>query len=219
VVIHDPNKDEPTTAFALARLVAQPDRPTPIGIFRDVERPVYDELLREQVEQAKRRAGRGRSRGAAGVRQRLGRRELSVDRPSDALSLDTPARRRLATDLLGWGAGATGHRRRWCRTCGTSSRRASPSSEKSWRLRGPRASWLAADHQDPARPAGVRRPAARREAVRTHPSERARHPRSCGDRARLGPRPRSRSCRGGRRRSGTTRPAVDRGIPARCRHG
>jgi len=52
VVIHDPSKDEPTTAFALSRLSHNPVGPTPIGIFRDVRRPVYDELLREQVEQA-----------------------------------------------------------------------------------------------------------------------------------------------------------------------
>ncbi len=57
VVVHDPSKDEPTTAFALARLAHNPVGPTPIGIFRDVRRPVYDRLLREQVEQAE--AGQG----------------------------------------------------------------------------------------------------------------------------------------------------------------
>ena len=59
VVIHEARKEEPTTAFALARLSHNPVGPTPIGIFRDVSRPVYDELLREQVDQAKTEQGEG----------------------------------------------------------------------------------------------------------------------------------------------------------------
>jgi 2-oxoglutarate ferredoxin oxidoreductase subunit beta len=59
VVIHDPTKQEPTTAFALARLAHNPTGPTPIGVFRDVARPVYDDLLREQVEAAQQRQGQG----------------------------------------------------------------------------------------------------------------------------------------------------------------
>lgn len=59
VVIHDPAKREPTTAFALSRLAHNPTGPTPIGVFRDVDRPVYDELLREQVAAAKERQGEG----------------------------------------------------------------------------------------------------------------------------------------------------------------
>jgi 2-oxoglutarate/2-oxoacid ferredoxin oxidoreductase subunit beta len=59
VVIHEPGKAEPTTAFALARLAHNPTGPTPIGIFRSVEAPVYDDLLREQKEQATQRRGEG----------------------------------------------------------------------------------------------------------------------------------------------------------------
>ncbi len=59
VVIHDPKKEEPTTAFALARLSHNPVGPTPIGIFRDVERPVYDELLRDQIDKAQSEQGKG----------------------------------------------------------------------------------------------------------------------------------------------------------------
>ncbi|MFW5934036.1 MAG: 2-oxoacid:ferredoxin oxidoreductase subunit beta, partial [Actinomycetota bacterium] len=59
VVVHDPARDEPTTAFALSRLALNPVGPTPIGIFRDVDRPVYDELVREQVAQAKSDQGEG----------------------------------------------------------------------------------------------------------------------------------------------------------------
>jgi 2-oxoglutarate/2-oxoacid ferredoxin oxidoreductase subunit beta len=59
VVVHDPTKQEPTTAFALARLAHNPTGPTPIGVFRNVERPVYDDLLREQVDAAQQRQGTG----------------------------------------------------------------------------------------------------------------------------------------------------------------
>ncbi len=59
VVVHDPKKEEPTTAFALSRLAHNPVVPTPIGIFRDVDRPVYDELLREQLDEAKAKQGEG----------------------------------------------------------------------------------------------------------------------------------------------------------------
>jgi 2-oxoglutarate ferredoxin oxidoreductase subunit beta len=39
LVVHDP--EDPGLAYALARLADDPSGPTPIGIFRDVERPVY----------------------------------------------------------------------------------------------------------------------------------------------------------------------------------
>ncbi|MEU2834089.1 2-oxoacid:ferredoxin oxidoreductase subunit beta, partial [Streptomyces lavendulae] len=43
----------PTTAFALSRL-ADPDtlHHTPIGVFRDTIRPVYDTLMADQLEAA-----------------------------------------------------------------------------------------------------------------------------------------------------------------------
>jgi 2-oxoglutarate/2-oxoacid ferredoxin oxidoreductase subunit beta len=59
VVIHDALKDEPTTAFALSRLALNPTGPTPIGIFRAVDRPVYDVLVREQIDQARASKGDG----------------------------------------------------------------------------------------------------------------------------------------------------------------
>jgi 2-oxoglutarate ferredoxin oxidoreductase subunit beta len=39
LVVHDP--EDPGLAYALARLADDPSGPTPIGIFREVERPVY----------------------------------------------------------------------------------------------------------------------------------------------------------------------------------
>ncbi|MCC5948572.1 MAG: 2-oxoacid:ferredoxin oxidoreductase subunit beta [Nitriliruptoraceae bacterium] len=59
IVVHDPHRREPTTAFALSRLSHNPTGPTPIGIFRDVDQPVYDDLLRTQVEDARAAKGPG----------------------------------------------------------------------------------------------------------------------------------------------------------------
>ena len=39
--MHDPSRPDPGLAFSLARLADDPTVPTPIGIFRQVERPVY----------------------------------------------------------------------------------------------------------------------------------------------------------------------------------
>ncbi|MGW1642077.1 2-oxoacid:ferredoxin oxidoreductase subunit beta, partial [Streptomyces lavendulae] len=50
---HDAHATSPTTAFALSRL-ADPDtlHHTPIGVFRDTTRPVYDTLMADQLEAA-----------------------------------------------------------------------------------------------------------------------------------------------------------------------
>jgi 2-oxoglutarate ferredoxin oxidoreductase subunit beta len=40
LVVHDAHRDDPSLAFALSRLSSSPDGPTPIGVFRDVRRPV-----------------------------------------------------------------------------------------------------------------------------------------------------------------------------------
>jgi 2-oxoglutarate ferredoxin oxidoreductase subunit beta len=40
VLVHDPHREDPTTAFALAGLAASPGDPTPIGVLRSVSRPV-----------------------------------------------------------------------------------------------------------------------------------------------------------------------------------
>jgi 2-oxoglutarate ferredoxin oxidoreductase subunit beta len=41
LVVHDPATSDPALAYALARLAEEPAGPTPIGIFRQLERPVY----------------------------------------------------------------------------------------------------------------------------------------------------------------------------------
>ena len=41
LIVHDPTRTDPGLAFSLARLANDPSQPTPIGIFRSVERPVF----------------------------------------------------------------------------------------------------------------------------------------------------------------------------------
>src|SRR2546423_7952383 len=58
LLVHDAHHAEPSAAFALSRLTQSTWGATPIGVFRDVERPVYDELMAEQIETARqKRAG------------------------------------------------------------------------------------------------------------------------------------------------------------------
>ncbi|GGY90918.1 2-oxoglutarate ferredoxin oxidoreductase subunit beta [Streptomyces olivaceoviridis] len=60
VLVHDAHTASPTTAFALSRL-ADPDtlHHTPIGVFRSVERPVYDTAMAEQLDTAIEQKGKG----------------------------------------------------------------------------------------------------------------------------------------------------------------
>jgi 2-oxoglutarate ferredoxin oxidoreductase subunit beta len=41
LIVHEPGRIDPGPAFSLAKLAETPTGPTPIGIFRQVERPVY----------------------------------------------------------------------------------------------------------------------------------------------------------------------------------
>src|SRR3982751_3731196 len=52
-VVHDATVDDPAYAFALSRLSGSDLGTTPIGVFRNVERPSYDEILHKQLEDAK----------------------------------------------------------------------------------------------------------------------------------------------------------------------
>ncbi|WP_424212319.1 2-oxoacid:ferredoxin oxidoreductase subunit beta [Streptomyces sp. BI20] len=60
ILVHDAHTASPTTAFALSRL-ADPDtlHHTPIGVFRSVERPVYDTLMADQLDEAVEQQGKG----------------------------------------------------------------------------------------------------------------------------------------------------------------
>jgi len=56
---HDEHAVEPALAFALSRLAHTPHGPTPIGVFRDVDRPVYNALMDEQLAAAAALRGAG----------------------------------------------------------------------------------------------------------------------------------------------------------------
>jgi 2-oxoglutarate ferredoxin oxidoreductase subunit beta len=59
VVIHNTRSESPALAALLAEL-EPPQYPTAVGIFRQVERPAYDELLMGQIREAVSRRGPGR---------------------------------------------------------------------------------------------------------------------------------------------------------------
>jgi 2-oxoglutarate ferredoxin oxidoreductase subunit beta len=74
VLVHDVHHDEPSIAFMLSRLGNIDDGVTPIGIFRDVDRPVYDDEVRRQIEHAQGADGVGDLAGllASGDTWRIG---------------------------------------------------------------------------------------------------------------------------------------------------
>jgi 2-oxoglutarate ferredoxin oxidoreductase subunit beta len=52
LLVHDEQRESPALAFGLSRLAHGPTGPLPIGVFRNIDRPVYDELMSEQLETA-----------------------------------------------------------------------------------------------------------------------------------------------------------------------
>ncbi|HBB86676.1 MAG TPA: 2-oxoacid:ferredoxin oxidoreductase subunit beta [Blastocatellia bacterium] len=58
LLVHDIYLQDPSVAFMLARM-EQPDFPQPVGIFRAVERPSYEELMVDQIEAAIAKVGPG----------------------------------------------------------------------------------------------------------------------------------------------------------------
>jgi 2-oxoglutarate ferredoxin oxidoreductase subunit beta len=53
LLVHDAHEPNPSQAFALAHLASRPSEPTPIGVFRAVERPVYGEAQARELEAAR----------------------------------------------------------------------------------------------------------------------------------------------------------------------
>jgi 2-oxoglutarate ferredoxin oxidoreductase subunit beta len=52
-LVHDPAAEDPAYAFALSRLQDPATlSPTPIGVFRSVQRPVYEDLMEQQLADA-----------------------------------------------------------------------------------------------------------------------------------------------------------------------
>ncbi len=58
LLVHNINLSDPSVAFMLARM-EQPDFPQPVGVFRAVERPSYDQMLADQIETAIAKSGPG----------------------------------------------------------------------------------------------------------------------------------------------------------------
>jgi 2-oxoglutarate ferredoxin oxidoreductase subunit beta len=58
LLIHDEKTADPSHAFLLSRM-RMPDFPEPLGVFRDVQKPVYGELVHDQITQAVKLRGEG----------------------------------------------------------------------------------------------------------------------------------------------------------------
>jgi 2-oxoglutarate ferredoxin oxidoreductase subunit beta len=59
LLVHDEHRDDPSLAFALSRLADTPTVPTPVGVFRDVERPLYEGEVQRQLVGASEERGPG----------------------------------------------------------------------------------------------------------------------------------------------------------------
>ena len=59
LVVHDERREDPSLAFALSRLASGPTSPTPVGVFRAVERPDYGTMVNQQLVAAAERRGPG----------------------------------------------------------------------------------------------------------------------------------------------------------------
>ncbi len=58
LLFHDEKLPEPSLAYLLSRM-RHPEFPEPIGVFRDVERPMYDVQLNAQLAEARAKRGPG----------------------------------------------------------------------------------------------------------------------------------------------------------------
>ncbi|HSS63580.1 MAG TPA: 2-oxoacid:ferredoxin oxidoreductase subunit beta [Gammaproteobacteria bacterium] len=58
LLAHDEKAEEPVLAYLLSRL-RYPRFPEPIGVLRAVERPTYEDLMSQQIEEARKKGGAG----------------------------------------------------------------------------------------------------------------------------------------------------------------
>ena len=59
LIVHDETRTDPTLAFALSRLANGPTSPTPVGVFRSIERPTYEDEVSLQLAVATETRGLG----------------------------------------------------------------------------------------------------------------------------------------------------------------
>jgi 2-oxoglutarate/2-oxoacid ferredoxin oxidoreductase subunit beta len=57
LLVHDAHRADPSLAFELSHIAERPTGPTPIGVFRDVSRPVYGEAWAAELEEARAKVG------------------------------------------------------------------------------------------------------------------------------------------------------------------
>jgi 2-oxoglutarate ferredoxin oxidoreductase subunit beta len=58
LLFHDEQAPEPSLAYLLSRMT-YPEFPEPIGVFRAVDRPRYEQLIYAQIEEARKKRGPG----------------------------------------------------------------------------------------------------------------------------------------------------------------
>ena len=125
ILVHDEQRQEPGLAFMLSRLARGPYEPTPIGVFRAVDRPDYGSQVQQQLVQASEKRGPGRPGRPAFSPARPGRC-TSVTEPCSA---GAPATTRVSRPLAATTARAAvraRHQERPVRRAGTSGSRPRP---------------------------------------------------------------------------------------------
>ena len=58
LLVHDETREDPAVAYILSRM-QYPQYPVPMGVFRAVQRPTYDDLMDQQIQDAISREGEG----------------------------------------------------------------------------------------------------------------------------------------------------------------
>ncbi len=59
LLFHDERAPEPSLAYLLSRMRYEDGFPEPIGVFRAVEKPRYDDMINDQIEEATKANGIG----------------------------------------------------------------------------------------------------------------------------------------------------------------
>ena len=73
LLVHDETREDPAIAYIMARM-QHPQYPVPMGVFRAVERPTYDDLMTQQIRDAIAREGEGDLEALLVRRRHLDRR-------------------------------------------------------------------------------------------------------------------------------------------------
>jgi len=58
LLIHHENNPDPSYAYLLTQMV-HPKMPEPFGVFRNVQKPTYDEMMNNQVQDQIEKKGKG----------------------------------------------------------------------------------------------------------------------------------------------------------------